>query len=101
MPDWVQTNYVISGDAEHITEIHNALEQHKDSCDEVALSDLIEHFGSDVGAIECRGHIAEYTMLNPCNLEVKTLTAYYSMHGVWEFVRSKLSSVSYQFVEIG
>lgn len=100
MPNWVQTNYVFKGDTAEITALDNAMKQHQSPCDEVDLSDIIDHFGGNSGNIPCRGYVAEYNLLNPCALEVKTLTAHFPLHGTWDFVCTKLSSLDYQFIEI-
>lgn len=100
MPNWIQTNYVISGDAEQIAELKKTFDENKDCCEEVALSDVVEHFDGDSNKIPCRGYIAEYGLLNPGSLSIITFTAYHPILEVWNFVKSKLPSISYQYTEI-
>lgn len=97
MPNWIQTNYVFTGDSAEISQLHERLCKLGDPLDEIALSDVIAHFGGDYTKIPCRGHVAEYYLCSKCFLEIRTLTAYTPMHEVWDFVKSKYSSLKYQY----
>lgn len=98
MPNWIQTNYVLTGDTAEIGQLYDLLHKLDDSR-EIALNDVIEELGGDYNEIPCRGYVAEYDLMGGCHLDIKTLTAWHSMHGVWDFVKTKLPSLSYQYIE--
>lgn len=97
MPNWILTNYVFTGDTAELSQLHERLHELGDPLDEIALSDVIAHFGGDYAKIPCRGHIAEYFLCSKHFLEIKTLTAWQPMHEVWDFVKTKFPSLSYQY----
>lgn len=100
MPNWIQTNYVITGDSAEIGQLYDLLHELDDPVGEIYLSDIIKELGGDCAGIACRGYIAEYDLLDEYHLDIKTLTAYTPMHGVWDWVKSKLPSINYQYIEI-
>lgn len=98
MPNWIHTKYVFLGETQQITELQTALQKQQDEPhEEIALSDIVKHFGGDYNKIACRGYIAEYIRLTDSMLEISVMTANYRMHEVWDLVVKRLSGIRYQF----
>lgn len=98
MPNWIHTKYVFFGETQQITELTNILQkQQEEPHEEIALSDIVKHFGGDYNKIACRGYIAEYIQLADSMLEISVITANCRMHEVWDLVVKRLSGIRYQF----